>query len=303
MRPLDNAFELYRLGGAISAVRKKISERQSRPLRYTDLFIELSDVQTRLDMVVSNALIPLDTCKENAMTLKATVDTIVRTFFASYRAADNEEAKTAVWQQVPADGWQLNEQINAFEYVFSAELARTAIYLVDQVGAYRTSAIIEAADTVFPKNIREQLPEEAVADIRAAGKCLAFDLHTAAGFHIARAVETVLLKYFSALGIPIPKIRNLGKYIEALSEAAKKGNSIDTKVVAAVDQFRDLYRNPIMHPEAVLSADEAAILFALAQSTISAIILDIAKLAANSAALVVVAPKSPAMVPQTQSTS
>ena len=75
----------------------------------------------------------------------------------------------------------------------------------------------------------------------------------------------------------LPEYKNLGRYIEALGkEGVKKG--IDPKVIAALDQFRDLYRNPIMHPDVNLTLDEAQILFALAQSAISAVILDIIKL-------------------------
>jgi hypothetical protein len=140
------------------------------------------------------------------------------------------------------------------------------------------------ATRYFPKNIRNKLPQLAVTDVKAAGRCLAFDLPTSAGFHIARAVETVLLQYFSVLGIELPEYKNLGRYIETLREKGP-AKGIDSKVVAAVDQFRDLYRNPIMHPDVNLTSDEAQTLFANAQSAISAIIQDMSKITtAKSAA-------------------
>ena len=282
MRPLDNVFELYRLGGAISALSRALRARRSEGIRFTDILNQLMIVQPLLSSLVADTFVPLDTCKANAVALTSTLESISQAFFSEWSPASDED-KPAVWLKPAPNAWKLIEQIEAFEYVLSAEVARASLYHVDQVGGYRTRALIETAETVFPKNIREQLPGEDVTDVRSAGKCLAFDLPTAAGFHVARAVETVLLKYFSALDITVPKVRNLGKYIEALSEAVKKGKGIDPKVIAAVDQFRNLYRNPIMHPEATLSTEEAEILFALAQSTISAIILDIAKLAVGGA--------------------
>src|ERR1700722_18334325 len=135
-----------------------------------------------------------------------------------------------------------------------------------------------------PLRSKEQPPSLAVTDVKAAGRCLAFDLPTSAGFHIARAVETVLLQYFSVLNIDRPDYKNLGRYIETLKDKGPT-KGIDEKVIAALDQFRDLYRNPIMHPDVNLSADEALILFANAQSAISAIIRDMEKITtAKSAA-------------------
>jgi hypothetical protein len=149
--------------------------------------------------------------------------------------------------------------------------------LVEQIGAYRTPTLIESADVVFPTNVRDKLQPDAVKDVRDAGRALAFELPTAVGFHICRAVETTLLQYFSELDIELPAYRNLGRYIEALESSAEE-KGIDPKVLATLDQFRDLHRNPIMHPDVHLNMEEAQILFALAQSAISGIVLDITKI-------------------------
>jgi hypothetical protein len=66
----------------------------------------------------------------------------------------------------------LKEAIQAFEYVFSAEISNASFYFVEQIGAYQTRTLIDNADVVFPKNVRDQLAEDAVIDIRAAGRSL-----------------------------------------------------------------------------------------------------------------------------------
>jgi len=283
MRTADNIYDLYRLGNTIADVNRIISSKQVNQVTYLDVYTEFTLLSSMIQSIIDDKVVPLDTCKSNARSLHDSLSEITREFLKEWREAADSDAKSAAWSKTIA-GWRISgvtEGIKAFEYVFSAELAGAALYLVEQVGAYKTSILIDAADSVFPANIRSQLPPHAVNDIKAAGRCLAFELPTAAGFHIARAVETVLLKYFPALPMKVPRFRNLGRYIEALKkEGVKKG--VDAKVLAALDQFRDLYRNPIMHPDAVLSIDEAQILFNLAQSAISAIILDIAKLAAKA---------------------
>ena len=119
--------------------------------------------------------------------------------------------------------------------------------------------------------------DQSKLDIREAGKCLAFDLATASGFHIARAVEGVLVEYLKLLCPTIyadlkDSQRNLGYYIKIAKE-----NNGEPKVCSSLDQFRDLHRNPLIHPEAVLTVDEAVTLLGIAQSTIVATILEIAK--------------------------
>jgi hypothetical protein len=199
-------------------------------------------------------------------------------FFESWNKHADED-KTKLWESLigASEISNLKERVRAFEYVFAAELNNASLYLVEQIGGYQTRSLINNADVVFPKTVRDKLAEDALTDIRAAGRSLAFELPTAAGFHICRAIETTLLQYFVELKIDLPEYKNLGRYIEAL-EKGGKAKGVDAKVLATLDQFRDLHRNPIMHPDVHLRMDEAQILFALAQSAISGIVLDITKI-------------------------
>ena len=280
MRTADNVFDLYRLGAAVSDLSKGIASKRSHEITFTDVYSLLQSVQPLIESVVRDQFIPLDTCKANALKLRDMLASTASELVTEWNKAETTELNNAAWAN-PIGTFriaQLKEQIQAFEYVFSAELNNASLYFVDQVCAYKTSTLIENGDAVFPKKIRDSLPALAVTDVKAAGRCLAFDLPTSAGFHIARAVETVLLQYFSVLDIDRPEYKALGKYIETLRDKGP-AKGIDLKVLAALDQFRDLYRNPIMHPDVNLSADEAQMLFANAQSAISAIVSDMEKIA------------------------
>lgn len=278
MRPADNLFELYRLGQALFPLSRTLNERPLAELTMNDLLGDLANVQRLLAPIISDKLIPLDTCKTTASKLAILVSDLVRGFISRRDKASTEDKPTEGEKPVGFSQLSdLKEAIQAFEYAFSTELSNASLYLVEQIGAYQTRTLIDNADVVFPKNVRDQLAEDAVIDIRAAGRSLAFELPTAVGFHTCRAVETTLLKYFKELNIPLPEDKDLGRYIEALEKASKE-KGIDPKVLAVLEQFRDLHRNPIMHSDSHLNMDEAQILFALAQSAISGIVLDIVRL-------------------------
>ncbi|MBI4636112.1 MAG: hypothetical protein HY727_07150 [Candidatus Rokubacteria bacterium] len=163
----------------------------------------------------------------------------------------------------------------AFQNVLASELPALNLYLISKKRAYDMSTLIAQAEDVLPKDVIAALSNQArhaIDDIREAGRCIAFDTSTAAGFHVFRAVEAVVLLYFPVFGINPPQKppeRNLGRYISLLETAG-----LDVKIVEMLKHLKDHYRNPLMHPEEFLTSDEAVNLFGFAQSAITAMIAD-----------------------------
>jgi hypothetical protein len=60
----------------------------------------------------------------------------------------------------------------------------------------------------------------------------------------------------------------MGNYIDALENVP----NIDDKVLSVLRQIKNLHRNPIMHPEAVLDMEEALTLLGIVQSAITTMI-------------------------------
>ena len=89
-----------------------------------------------------------------------------------------------------------------FETVLAAELQTLATYHASQKGIYSTPDLIERAENTLPESVRNKLPFDVVSDLRESGKCLAFDTATASGFHVLRAVESVLHAYYLAVCKP-----------------------------------------------------------------------------------------------------
>jgi hypothetical protein len=75
-----------------------------------------------------------------------------------------------------------------------------------------------------------------VYDIQQAGRCLAFNIPTAAGFHILKAVESMIREYHLRLtGKHIAaKSRNRGAYIRDLNN-----HGADIKVTAYLSHIKD----------------------------------------------------------------
>lgn len=168
------------------------------------------------------------------------------------------------WQDV----YLITNGLKEFQIVWQTELGKMDTYFISQKGIYSTSDLIERADNVLPIEIAHALSESIRSDLRQAGRCLAFDLATATGFHIMRALEGVLRDFYcpTFLGTK-PKARDWNGYIQCL-----KSTDADPKILAILDQIRSLHRNPTIHPQEVLTINEAMTLFGIAQSAIVAMV-------------------------------
>jgi hypothetical protein len=235
---------------------------------------------------------PLESCWLDAALSRAAVDVLLRdpdigilysrpAAIALIQALDQVlQPITDMTPEKPVDAKKPIENnaviaVNAlqtFEHNLAAELQQHDTYAVSQKGIYSTRELIEHTENLFSADVRSLMPSDAISDIRAAGQCLAFDVPTAAGFHILRGVETMMTKYIDVVGARVEKEsqRNWGVYISKLKAAGA-----DEKVVATLDQIRDLHRNPTLHPEVFLSQDEALALLGVAQSAILGIVADI----------------------------
>lgn len=156
-----------------------------------------------------------------------------------------------------------------FETVLGAELQTFDAYQITKKGIYSTTDLIEQTENTFSEETKDELSDEVRNDVNQSGRCLAFDLPTASGFHIMRATETVVKKYCSEFGAKV-KQRNWNGYITAL-----KATEASPKVLAVLEQIRELHRNPTIHPGVVLSINDATLLFSIAQSAITAMVDDI----------------------------
>lgn len=163
--------------------------------------------------------------------------------------------------------WQLKNALTEFETVVRNEMPDVAAYIVSQKGIYRTDDLIGSAEKQVTASVATMLPPQTIDDLRAAGKCLAYELGTACAFHLWRAVESVIaFHYFELTGTTFAEAgtqRNWGAYIRDLDKAGAH-----VKVTGMLRHIKDEFRNPQTHPEEQVSVESAQRLFAVAVSAI-----------------------------------
>ena len=152
-----------------------------------------------------------------------------------------------------------------------AELNILPTFLVVEKEGYDINALIDNGYKLFPSTTLSKCPE-AANDMVDAGKALAYELPVACGFHVFRATEAVLRRYWDHItnGQPKPKSNTIGKYATEL----EKGGFGNKKIWEALKQLASLHRNPVVHPEAILTVEEAIATLGIARSVMGAMLRD-----------------------------
>lgn len=264
-----NAFQFYRLG-------YRVNRLTTFPPGVT-----LEDMEFEL-RVARSSLIRLLIVEDTPIRLPASEDEVYR-LLEAIQAVDPRSDKTKVSnvdtkQEIKRELIdKLEAAVKRFETVLENELTRADIYAVSQKGIYSTSDLIDRAEMALglPEELFLILPEPAKTDLRMSGRCLAFEIPTAAGFHVARATEAVIVSLIEAVGGSKPKDsqRNWGNYIKVLKDSQK----VDPKVTHHLEQVKDLHRNPLIHPEETLTMPEAVALWSVCTSLIGAMLTEAAQ--------------------------
>jgi hypothetical protein len=156
-----------------------------------------------------------------------------------------------------------------FKTAFIAEIGTFPAYFVNQKGSFDTITLLDEPWRMFPADLWIKIPE-ARFDVVEAGKAICYEPPTACGMHVFRIVESVLRRYYTEVtgGKAQPKVRNIAVYINAM----RQGKRGDEKVLGVLEHLSKLHRNPLMHPDAALTLDEAISTIGMAHSAISAML-------------------------------
>lgn len=216
---------------------------------------------------VENRVFPLELSADAALKLSESIDSVAAQLWAE--------------PPVKVEDWEvrtIQTKLAELETVMSLELQRHQTYLVSQVGGYSMPLLTTKAEVNILEDALAVIDEQAKKDFREAGRCLAFEVPTAAGYHAMRATENVLRQYYALV---IEKPTDRINWATCTQELIKAG--ANKKVVQVLDQIRDLHRNPLMHPEEFLSMKDAISLFDIAKSAIGSLAEEIARLQLTAA--------------------
>jgi hypothetical protein len=234
MQPIDGYY-LYGLGCQLHP----LVELRLDGVLYSQAYMPMLQAQAAVSTFLTQSIYQIRTCRQAGTELLEELEKSIN------------QAHITPSIELPAFiGWSLVEKAKQFEAVLRAELGTTPMYYVTPKHNLDVAGMINAGHLCFPPDLASKAPE-ALPDAQQAAKCIAFDLPTAAGFHLHRANESVLRRYFDQVAgaDKRPQTRNMGDYLNKMREL-KVGNK---KVLAALRDMKDLHRNPLMHPEEHIS--------------------------------------------------
>jgi hypothetical protein len=208
--------------------------------------------------------------------LKATrphVWAIMNEINALHLASDEE--RPALLAARKATITEIAQKLNG---TLDSELAVQQVYHPTRKRAFNLDLLVSEATAIFSDEVRAEMDSDEQDNIIQAGKCLAFEVPTAAAFHIFRAAESVMRRYYVAVvgTTPAKKLRNWGAYLKNLRDHG----GADPKILHSLEQIKDLYRNPTIHPETRYTPEEALSLVGLAENLISSMVGEIRRRAA-----------------------
>jgi hypothetical protein len=240
--PVDGSY-LYKVGSALKPLE---GFTQHTPWKdaWFSLFVASAELQTFINESVYR--VSVRSSRENADKLLAILKE------QSDLAVKEENADKSLSAY---EAYRLTNALRDFQTVLTAEFRLTPLFLVTPKRGYDLGTLVYNGNTLFPDSLATKVPE-AVEDLKLGARCLAFEMLTAAAFHFHRANEAVLRKYWEAK-LPRrahPGNKTLSDYLRALGQA-RKGSP---KVKASLRDIKNLYRNPVVHPEYLLKdVDEA----------------------------------------------
>ncbi|MFF0091922.1 hypothetical protein ACFYSF_18480 [Streptomyces canus] len=140
---------------------------------------------------------------------------------------------------------------------------------------YPIQTLLTEPERLMAPGVFEALPPVAQYDFKEAGRCIAFELPTAAAFHLMRGTEDVL-KYFYCEVIKQRRATLMwGPMIKSLKE--KKRNPPPSVLLTNLDSLRVEFRNPTQHPEKVYDIHEVQDLLSLSVDVVNRMIKHLGK--------------------------
>jgi len=265
-----NQFEIYEIGQTLQKLRAK--EHETDP---TNIFFELVSGRGAVSNLSEGKPMPIGVSQTKARELLQAIDAVFNLYFfeKSDDGKTNFKFPAAGTHKIQPWEWKgIVQALEKFETVLAEDMRENATYYVPRRGIFSTKALVDAADEAFMPELKPFIPAKTIDDWRAAGRCLAFNLLSASGFHVARAVEGTLevyFQYFCSKPADVT-LHSWNDYIQALESLRKSKSTIlpSDKTLAELRQMKDDYRNPIAHPRIVLSEADARILFNNGESLI-----------------------------------
>jgi hypothetical protein len=273
-------LDLFELAEAFSAARPVFAQHKMKGSEIFFAAMRLQGVFRKFE--TDQAAFPLtrDSAREVLNALNSEINSIF------YEDATLDKLKEGVFDQ-EFNSWNFynsKSKLDEFRHVLAAECRKSETYFIDKKVGFDISILLHAGEENLHSSIMSVLPEAALAEVRAAGRCLALECYTACGFHVLRGLEVVMAAYYKKVSGKEKEFRSWHDYVEALADLERGENGVkpqfpSPKVAAMLDRMRQLERNPLMHPSDTLDEMAADTLFKLSIVTMTELAKDMRDMA------------------------
>jgi hypothetical protein len=276
-----NEHQVYMLGSDLRPLRM-LGSRSDK----LSVGIALISARGALNGILRGASWPkVAIAREAAENLERLVNSLWHEEFADPGTGDLAQEKLARGEIDSSSLDQIRRALDRLEVLLNAELSRAATFVAPQRGIYDTEFLVNAAEKSIPSALAPLMPDKAFAELHGAGRCLAFGLYTAAGFHMCRAIESVLEEYYFEFSGSRKALRSWHDYYRELEELRKTADPApEVSTLAYINQLRQSTRNPIMHPRVVLDETDAMTIFDLGRGVMLKMAQELRSVRAEKAA-------------------
>lgn len=155
----------------------------------------------------------------------------------------------------------LQRAMDRMWHVVLAEASGLYSFVVSEK-RFPVEKLLDAPEELFAPGVFAALPEDAREDYRQAGRCIAYEVPTAAAFHLMRATESVLRDFYLAV-VKQKRVDPLlwGPMVSHMR--TRKTKRPPAALLDELDSIRINYRNPTQHPDAVYDIHQAQALWGL----------------------------------------
>ncbi len=257
MKRIDQNL-IFRLGSNLRTLNAVRSEKDA-----FDVFMALNGAILILEAVLGDESVDLRYSRPAAEALIETIDRVTSRIFKEKDKDGKTRLKFPKRSDIPDHMLNFDIGIRTFETNLAAEFREAPTYYVPKRGAYDTVDLVDHAERILEPDLHTEMGSKAVTEFQAAGRCFAFGLPTATGFHVCRAVEAVLESYYKLFSGKTKTLHGWQDYIDALQKIADDPGAKakpQKRTLHDLTHLKDSSRNPIMHPRVILDDMDADIL-------------------------------------------
>lgn len=242
---LDGNF-LYQVGAAI----KPLTTMQAGVTTVGEFRARLWQADPWVRSMLAQNLVPLKACMAKGYGLLGAMDATVAEL---NKVEFGKLGEVAGVIQV----YNIINQATEFQTTLTAELSVADIYAVQKKGGFDITELAENGLAIFPSALPTKVPDT-IRDAKQAARCIAFELPTAAAFHLHLVLERVLRRFYDIKTVnkAHPEKRSLTAYIDAM-----KGHGVkdEKPLFSSLADIAKFHRNPVLHPDDALENTEEAI--------------------------------------------